>query len=173
MRFGVTVGVAAIAVFAGVLYFAHEKTASVATDKPAATAPKTDTAEKPDEAPPPRQSPGKPADRPAVTDPRLAALMHSPNDDLIEFIKGPDGKVIKEIDKDPNSPGFGKPLREYLYSGNQVVGLVSYEYLADHVQIHRAAVSYKPDGSVDRFNESTSYDFGTKAKPAAKARESG
>src|SRR5262245_1741121 len=50
------------------------------------------------------------------SDPRLRDLMVSADNGLIEFVKGPDGKVIKEIDKDPNSLGFKKPLREYTYA---------------------------------------------------------
>jgi hypothetical protein len=80
---------------------------------------------------------------------------------LIEFVTA-NGKVIKEIDKDPNSPSFGKPLREYSYSADQVVGLTAYRYLGDQVQIVKTWVSYKPDGGVDEYRESTSYDYGKK-----------
>jgi hypothetical protein len=97
-----------------------------------------------------------------TTDPRLAALMVSPDNALIEFIPDDTGKVIKEIDNDPNSGGYRKPLREYMYAGDRVVGLVSYKYLGDQVQIVKAAVSYKPDGSVDQYQESTSYEHGNK-----------
>lgn len=97
-------------------------------------------------------------------DPRLAALEVSPENGLIEFVRGPDDRVIVEIDKDPNSPGFRKPLREYTYSDGKVVGLTSYLYFPDHVEISRTVVSYKPDGSIDEFEESTSYDR-TKLKP--------
>jgi hypothetical protein len=92
-------------------------------------------------------------------DPRLAALAVSPDNGVIEFIAGRDGRIVKEIDKDPNSPGFGKPLREYTYVGDKVTGLTSYGYFADHMQVTRTRVSYKPDGSVDQFLESTSYDY--------------
>ncbi len=92
-----------------------------------------------------------------LPDPRLAALAVSPDNGLIEFIHGSDGKVISEIDKDPSSPGFRKPTREYTYSGDQVIALTSYRYLPDHVEISRTSVSYKPDGSIDRYAESTSY----------------
>jgi hypothetical protein len=104
------------------------------------------------------------ASKPMPADPRLAALMVSPPNDLIEFVVGSDGKVIKEIDKDPSSLGFQKPLREYTYSGDNVTGLTSYQYLGDHVQITKTMVSYKPDGSVDQYLESTSYDHGEKTK---------
>jgi hypothetical protein len=97
-------------------------------------------------------------------DPRLAALMVSPRSDLIEFVAGADGKVIKEIDQDPSSLGFRKPLREYSYSGGKVVGLTAYRYLADHVEITRTVVSYKADGSVDQYLESTSENYGGKAE---------
>jgi hypothetical protein len=88
-------------------------------------------------------------------DPRLTALMVSPDNDLIEFVRGSDGKVITEIDNDPSSPGFRKPTREYTYSGDKVIGLTSYRYLPGHVEISRTTVSYKPDGSVDQWAEST------------------
>ena len=66
--------------------------------------------------------------------------------------------VIKEIDKDPNSPGFGKPLREYTYAGKQVIRLVTYHYLGNQLQVVTADVVYKADGSVDQFHESTRYE---------------
>lgn len=97
--------------------------------------------------------------KPVPADPRLVALMVSPDNGLIEFVVGSDGTVIKEIDKDPNSPGFKKPLREYMYSDGKVIGLTSYRYLGDHVQVTKTAVSYKPDGSVDQYLESTRYDY--------------
>ena len=100
--------------------------------------------------------------RAASADPRLAALMVSPDNGLIEFVPGADGRVIKEIDKDPNSLGFKKPLREYTYTGGKVTGLTSYQYFGDHVQITKTAVSYKPDGSVDQYLESTDHDYGKK-----------
>jgi len=81
---------------------------------------------------------------------------------LIEFVPGPDGKIIKEIDNDPNSPGYRKSLREYLYAGNNVIGLVAYRYFSDHVEITRTQVMYKPDGSVDQYSETTDYDYGNK-----------
>ena len=96
-------------------------------------------------------------------DPRLAALMVSPPSDLIEFIAGADGKVIKEIDQNPSSLGFKKPSREYTYANGRVVALTSYRYFGDHVEITRIAVSYKPDGSVDQYMESMSTDHGTQA----------
>ena len=95
---------------------------------------------------------------PATADPRLAILAVSPDNGLIEFVKAPDGKVIQEIDKDPNSPSFRKPLREYSYSGDQVVALTAYKYLGGQVQIIRTMVSYKPDGSVGQIKETTTYD---------------
>ena len=102
--------------------------------------------------------------RPLPSDPRLAALAVSPDNGLIQFVVGKDGKVISEIDQDPNSLGFKKPLREYTYSGERVTGLTAYKYLGDQVQVTRTAVSYKPDGSVDQYRESTNYDFGKKPK---------
>lgn len=93
------------------------------------------------------------------SDPRLAALMVSPPSDLIEFVPGPDGKIIKEIDQDPSSLGFKKPSREYTYRNGRVVGLTAYRYLSDHVEITKIAVSYKPDGSLDQYRESMSNEY--------------
>jgi hypothetical protein len=94
----------------------------------------------------------------APPDPRLAALEVSPEDDLTEFVRGPDDRVIAEIDKDPNSLGFQKPRREYTYANRRVVGLTSYRYYPDYVEISRTVVSYKPDGSVDAISESTRHE---------------
>lgn len=104
-----------------------------------------------------------PAPRPAgssqaLQDPRLAALEVSPENGLTEFVRGNDDRVIAEIDKDPNSLGFGKPMREYTYADGKVVGLTSYSYFPDRVEIRRTAVSYKADGSIDEFEETTSHD---------------
>ena len=142
-------GIAVVAVFAGVLYFARDP------------APQTAATGQPSEG---QSSQGEGADgreadrfgsgplqRPAVSDPRLAALMVSPDNAMIEFVAGSNGKVIKEIDNDPNSPGYRKPLREYTYAGDRVVVLTAYQYLADQVQIRRIMVTYKPDGSVDQL----------------------
>ena len=48
--------------------------------------------------------------------------MVSPDNSLIEFFTDPEGRVIKEIDNDPNSPSFGRSLREYAYAGDKVIG---------------------------------------------------
>ena len=157
-------GIALVAVFAGVIYFSRHDAPPAAQ----ATPEQKDDAALPaapvPDAPPlkilsPNELPARP---PVPADPRLRALMVSPDNGLIEFVAGPDGKVLKELDKDPNSPGFRKPLREYRYSGDRVVGLTAYQYLGDQVQVVRTAVSYKPDGSVDQYRESTSYDYGKK-----------
>jgi hypothetical protein len=157
----IVIGTLAVAVFAGVIYFARDS-----GDQPPAAAQPSDErapaeAAKPAAAPAPASKSGTPS-RPATTDPRLAALMVSPDNALIEFVPDDTGKVIKEIDNDPNSAGYRKPLREYTYAGDRVVGLVSYKYLGDQVQIVKAAVSYKPDGSVDHYQEATSYEHGNK-----------
>jgi len=91
-------------------------------------------------------------------DPRLAALLVTPDNGQIEFVKGADGRVIQEIDKDPNSLGYGKPLRDYVYAGDKVVGLTAYRYQANQVEVIRAAVAYKPDGSIADYRESTSFE---------------
>jgi len=153
------VGVAAVAVFAGVYYFARDpaEPAGEVTRAPAATLPNGEPPRPPPVAtaePAPRAAPV----RPVPPDPRLAALMVSPDNGLVELVPGLDGRVIKEIDKDPNSPGFSKPLREYTYAGDKIVGVTSYRYLGNQTEIVTARVSYKPDGSVDRVEQSSNFE---------------
>jgi hypothetical protein len=158
----IIIGTLAVAVFAGVIYFARgpgEQLPDAA--QPADETVRAEAANPVAAAPVPATRSGTPS-RPVPPDPRLAALMVSPDNALIEFVPDDNGKVIKEIDNDPNSAGYRKPLREYMYAGDRVVGLVSYKYLGDQVQIVKAAVSYKPDGSVDEYQESTSYEHGNK-----------
>ena len=153
----IAAAIAVIAVFAGVLYFAGDfRTDSSAKAVPAKTEAAPPVPVDPVAAQPP-VSKSTVASRPVTSDPRLAALMVSPDNGLIDFFADPEGRVIREIDNDPNSPGFGKPLREYTYAGTQVIRLVSYRYLGGQVQIVQADVTYKPDGSVDRYEERTDY----------------
>lgn len=154
--------VGVVAVFAGVVYFARDRTPSAPDVTPplAGEAPNSAPAAEPAKpviAPQPA-SRSTAASRPAPADPRLAALMVSPHDDLIEFFAAPDGKVIKEVDNDPNSAGYRMPLREYTYAGDKVVRLVTYKYLGAQTQIIEANVTYKADGSVDQYEESTRYE---------------
>lgn len=155
--------IAVAAVFAGVIYFASDEAEEPAAAA-ASNAEKNAAEAKPaaeEQQPTSVSRAGTPA-RPVAPDPRLAALMVSPANALIEFVPDSSGRVIKEIDKDPNSPGYKKPLREYMYAGDKIVGLTSYRYLGDQVQVVKVALTYKPDGSVDKYLESTSYDFGKK-----------
>ena len=41
--------------------------------------------------------------------------------------------------------------------GAPLVGLTTYRYLPDQVEISRTRVAYKPDGSVDDFDQATTY----------------
>jgi hypothetical protein len=164
-------GIAIVAVFAGVIYFARDTAEqSPAAGQPAAAGQPVDSRElpaaqaNPDATAPPPVAGRGPPQRPATSDPRLSALMVSPDNALIEFIQGSDGRVIQEIDNDPSSAGYRKPLREYTYAGSQVVALAAYKYLGDQIQVTRVMVTYKPDGSVDQYRESTTYDYGKNAK---------
>lgn len=161
MKKWIVVGAIAVAVFAGVLYFAKDSEEPPAAAQPADKNAPAEPVNAEATAPVPASRSGTPP-RPVPADPRLAALMVSPDNGLIEFVPGDNGKVIREIDNDPNSAGYRKPLREYTYAGDRVVGLISYKYLGDQVQIIKALVSYKPDGSVDQYRESTSYEQGNK-----------
>jgi hypothetical protein len=158
MNKSVIAGVAAaVAVFAGVVYFESRSAQQGPTDDASAKAATlvAEAAKPPTPTGPGLVSSSIPPPRAAPADPRLAALMVSPSNAQIEYFSDAEGRVIKEIDKDPNSPGFGKPLREYTYAGKQVIRLVTYHYLGDQVQVVTADVVYKPDGSVDQFHEST------------------
>lgn len=149
-----------LAAFAGVLYIAKDfKDDSAAKDVPAKSGVKPTEPVNPVAARPP-VSKSTVASRPATSDPRLAALMVSPDNSLIDFFADPEGRVIKEIDNDPNSPSFGRSLREYTYAGDKVIKLVVYRYLSGQVQVVTADVVYKPDGSIDRYEESTRYEDG-------------
>jgi hypothetical protein len=154
--------IAVVAVFAGVFYLVREEP-ETGKSPPAAKA--ADHAAKPatGATKPELTSRSDPAARPTPPDPRVAALMVSPPDALIEFVSGADGKVIKEIDNDPNSAGYRKPLREYTWSGDKMVGLTRYRYSGDEVQIVRIAISYYPDGNVEHYRETTSYEYPDRA----------
>jgi hypothetical protein len=154
--------IAAVAVFAGVIYLERGSAQRASLDDAHAKA-----AAKPAEVEPPPApiAPGlvastAPPPRAKPADPRLAALMVSPNNAQIEYFSDPEGRVIKEIDNDPNSQGYRKPLREYTYAGKQVIRLVTYHYLGDQVQVVTADVVYKADGSVDQYHEATKYRSG-------------
>jgi len=159
------IGALAVGAFiAAVVYLKHDSAAEQAPATTMRSAPSHDPTRAEPVTPAAAPSePGRADSKPAPPpDPRLAALAVSPDNGLIEFVRATDGKVISEIDKDPSSPSFKKPLREYLYSGDRVVGLTAYRYLPDHIEISRTAVSYKPDGTVDQFAESTSFDSAKK-----------
>jgi hypothetical protein len=159
----VVAGVGALAVFAGVLWLARDSAAPgnaapVAGGKQP-DAPSVDAPEQPGQPAPvaPPLSPSDASRRPVPTDPRLAALLGTPDDALVEYVAGPDGRVIQELDKDPSSRSYGKPLRQYTYAGDKLAGVVAYKYLGNQVQVIRAMASYKPDGSVDGYHETTEY----------------
>jgi hypothetical protein len=150
-------GLALVAVFAGVYWIARDPlpadpaaatTADAAPTGPAAGEPPSPNPSAAGRPPPIRATP---------EDPRLAALMGPPADPLIEYLPGPDGRIIKEIDRDPNSQGYSKPLREYLYADGRLIGVTAYKYLGSQVQVIRATVTYNPDGSVDDYREITEY----------------
>jgi len=144
--------VSAAAVFGGVFYFTGRGKHEVAPRADEVAEPASNVREAGVVAP---SAATVNASASPATDPRLAVFRVSPDNGLIEFIPGPDGRVIKEIDKDPASPGFGKPLREYSYAADKVVALTAYHYDGKAVQVTRTHVSYHPDGSVDQFRETT------------------
>ena len=162
MSKSITVGaIAVVAVFAGVWWYASDRGAKAPAPAAGAPAEASDPAAHPiaSASTPVAKTPrNDPQGRPVPPDPRLAQLMVTPDNGLIEYKKGADGRVIQEIDKDPNSLGFGKPLRDYVYAGDKVVSVTAYRYQANQVEVIRAAVSYKPDGSVADIRESTAFE---------------
>lgn len=157
--------VAAVAVFAGVLWFARDVAIPAAPGAAAASATPPEASRNPREAPPTAATERAPvttvagaaAKRPESPDPRLAALMGASGQAMVEYVPGVDGRVIREIDNDPNSQGYRKPLRDYSYAGDKVAAITSYKYFGDQVRIIRAVASYKPDGTVDQYRETTEY----------------
>jgi hypothetical protein len=150
MKTWIVAAVAAIAVFAGVFYLGRS-----AGEQPAA--PARPAADAPVPAPATQSTSRSVLEstaKPTAADPRLAALMVSPDNGLIEYVVGPEGKVIREIDKDPNSPGFRRTLREYTYAGDRVVAVTSYRYENGQARSTRTIVTYKADGGIDRLLES-------------------
>jgi len=166
MRKPIVLGAIAVAaVFAGAWYFAGRETGLTTVRPPSSPADQSGVAETTPTAPAARApAPARAAVSTAPSDSRLQALMVSPDNGLIEFVKDADGKVIREIDQDPSSARFGKPTREYTYSGNQVVGLTSYKHLGNQIQVSRVMVAFRPDGSVEQYRETTDYE------PAQKSR---
>jgi hypothetical protein len=154
--------IAVAAVFAGVWYFAGRETGLTTVDPPSAPADRSSVAAATPAARAP--APASAAVSAAPSDSRLQALMVSPDNGLIEFVKDADGKVIREIDQDPSSARFGKPMREYTYSGNQVVGLTTYKHLGNQIQVSRVMVAFRSDGSIEQYRETTDYE------PAEKSR---
>jgi hypothetical protein len=148
--------VAAFAAFAGVFYFSTRGTDGVTPGNANALPGKVSVAPGAGADAPSKPSAGGGSAAP-VSDPRLAVFRLSPDNGLIDFVAGADGRVIKEVDRDPRSPGFGKPLREYSYAGDKVVALTTYDYGGAQVRVTRVHVSYRPDGSVDQFRESTDF----------------
>lgn len=149
--------IVAVAVFAAVVYLAREPASREAPAAAPAVA-AADPAESPArEAPFSVVPAGESPNRPAPTDPRLAALIGAPGNAVVEYIAGPDGRVIQEIDNDPSSQGYRKPLRDYLYAGDKLAGVTTYRYLGTQVQVSRVLVTYQPDGSVDELRETTDY----------------
>lgn len=159
MNKGLVAGaLAVVAVFAGVVYFARD-----AAKEPAGPIDVAKQAALPAQEVRPTAMPtaprgGAPAQRPAPPDPRLALLMVSPDDSLIEFVADPEGRVIKEVDNDAASPSYRKPLREYTYAGTRVVRLVKYQYGGEQTQIVTADVIYRLDGAVGDYRETTRYE---------------
>jgi hypothetical protein len=150
--------IALVAVFTGVYWLARDPApADPAESMAGERQPPGSAGEGATSLPSPQPATPRPPVRPTPPDPRLAALMGSPDHPLVEYQPGPDGRIIKEIDRDPNSQGYSKPLREYLYADGKLIGVTAYKYLGNQVQVIRAAVTYKPDGAIDEYRETTEY----------------
>jgi hypothetical protein len=149
--------VAVVAVFAGVVWFARDSAPDVAAGAPSPAGERPAAPASTEAKPAGPAASEAPAVRPVFTDPRLLALVGAPGDDRVELIAGPDGRVIREVDMDPNSAGYRMPLREYAYAGDRIAAIVVYRYFGAQTQVIRAQVTFKSDGSVDRYREETRY----------------
>lgn len=83
-----------------------------------------------------------------------AKLALSTDNGNVEFIKNTQGQVIRELDQDPTSPSFKKPLSDYGYQNGKVNSVTRYEYNAGLVTIYRLQVAYDAAGNIVDFRES-------------------
>lgn len=90
-----------------------------------------------------------------VYDPRLANLVASTDNPMINYVRGEGGIVIAEIDNDPNSASYKKPLKEYQYQKDHVRSMTRYEYYKTETVITTTDVAYKNDGSILDYRENT------------------
>lgn len=151
--------VALAAVAAGALWFVRAPSEG-ARAVPAAGTADPGTAVKLPVSARPELTRGSAASRPAAPDPRLAVLLGSSDATAVDFLLDADGRLVKEVDADPASAGYRRPLREYTYAGDKLISLVKYRYTDRETQIIRADVVYRPDGSVDQYHETTRYEYG-------------
>lgn len=84
-----------------------------------------------------------------------AKLALSEDNGKIEFVKNAQGEVIKELDQDPASISFQKPLREYGYLNGKVNSVIRYEYNSGKVTAHKLQVAYDSAGKVSDYRESS------------------
>jgi hypothetical protein len=111
-------------------------------------------ARRPVAAPPPPLS--GPPPRPRFEDPRLASMVESPQGSRVEWVPDPQGRLMREMDADPASPGYRKPLRDYLYNGERVTQITRYRYQDDgQVEISTARIAYAADGSLEQVQQAS------------------
>ncbi len=84
-----------------------------------------------------------------------AKLALSEDNGKIEFVKDAQGVVIKELDQDPASISFQKPLREYGYLNGKVNSVTRYEYNSGKVTAHKLQVTYDSAGELSDYRESS------------------
>lgn len=90
----------------------------------------------------------------------VAKLALSEDNGKIEFVKNTQGVIIKELDQDPASISFQKPLREYGYLNGKVNSMTRYEYSSGKVTAYKLHVAYDSAGEVSDYRESsTTHDF--------------
>ena len=75
------------------------------------------------------------------------------NPERYEFARVEGRKVVASFDGGRITSDAGALL---LGAADRVIGLTSYQYFGDRVEVTRTSVSYKPDGSVDQYLESRS-----------------
>ncbi len=90
-----------------------------------------------------------------VTDRRLANLIVEKDNPMVEYVYDESGLIIKEIDKEPSSISYKKPLKLYQYKNGKVVKVEKYEYFSTETHITTIDAAFNDDGSIQDYRETT------------------
>ncbi len=87
------------------------------------------------------------------TDRRLANLIVEKDNPMVEYVYDEGGFIIKEIDKEPSSISYKKPLKLYQYKNGKVVKIEKYEYFSTETHITTIDAAFNDDGSIQDYRE--------------------